>query len=203
MKLYISQGTNPKVVEYFLQQKRVEIEKQWIDIAKGENLTEDYLRKNPLGQMPVLELDSGQCISQITAICEYLEELYPEPSLLGNSPELRAETRMWLRRIDQLILEPLVSGFKYAEGLSYYQSRIYCIPQAAAELKVLAKHNLAWLEQQLRDQPYICGERFSLADIVLFCFLEFAEHAGQPLDQHNLKILSWMELVRSKLDRGN
>lgn len=106
MILYLSQGANPRIVQLLLQEKRLSLEIRDIDLAAGEHRSDAFLCKNALGQLPVLELDNGQCISQTTAICEYLEELHPTPPLIGATAEERAETRMWLRRLDFLITEP-------------------------------------------------------------------------------------------------
>src|SRR6185436_19317714 len=101
--------------------------------------------KNPAGQLPCLELDDGSYLSEITAICEYLDEKRPQPPLIGTTPEERAATRMWTRRIDLNIVEPMANGFRFAEGLPLFKDRIRCIPQAADDLKAIAREKLAWL----------------------------------------------------------
>ncbi len=134
MKLFSSIGPNPRVVRMFIAEKGLEIPVEPVDVMGGENRREPYLQKNPAGQLPCLELADGSCLSEITAICEYLDEKYPEPSLLGATPEERAKTRMWVRRIDLNILEPLTNGFRFAEGLQVFRNRIHVIPQAADDL---------------------------------------------------------------------
>src|SRR5579864_4823615 len=94
MKLYNSIGPNPKAVRMFMAEKGIELPKVEIDIRGGENRREPYLEKNPSGQCPALELDNGVVLAEITAICEYLDELYPKNSLIGATAEQRAETRM-------------------------------------------------------------------------------------------------------------
>lgn len=106
MILYLSQGANPRIVQLFLQEKQLVLETRQVDLVAGEHRSAAFLHKNSLGQLPVLQLDSGQYISQTTAICEYLEEYHPTPPLIGTSAEERVETRMWLRRLDLLIIEP-------------------------------------------------------------------------------------------------
>ncbi len=199
MKLYTGHGTNPRVIDLFLAQKNIELERVWVEISTGENRQENFLAKNALGQLPVLELDNGQVISQITAICEYLEELYPQPPLIGLSAEERAQTRMWVRRIDLNFIEPLVAGYRSSEGLTFFQLRVHCIPQAATDLKDIAAENLVWLNKQLEGKSYICGERFTLADIVLFCFMDFANHYGQPVSPHNHKLMKYFTAVSEHL----
>jgi glutathione S-transferase len=182
----------------FLAEKDVQIPTEEIDIMSGANRQSEFLRLNPGGQSPALVLDSGKVISEITAICEYLEELHPQPPLIGRSAEERAETRMWTRRIDLNIVEPLTNGFRYAEGLPMFKDRIYCIPHAAADLKEVARRGLLWLDGLLGNAPFIAGERFTLADILLFCFVDFGARVGQPLDRGNRNILRWHESIAAR-----
>jgi glutathione S-transferase len=100
MKFYDSVGPNPRVVRMFMAEKGIEMPKQTIDLRKGENREAEHLKRNPHGQMPTLELDNGDYLSEITAICEYLEEKHPAPPMIGMTPEERAECRMWTRRVD-------------------------------------------------------------------------------------------------------
>ena len=139
MKLYNSLGPNPRVVRMFMAEKGIDIPTEEIDIMGGGNRQPDYVAKNPSGQMPALELDDGSMLAEITAICEYLDEIHPQPPLIGSTPEERAETRMWVRRIDLNILEPLANGFRFAEGLAMFKDRIHVIPQAADDLKAIAR----------------------------------------------------------------
>ena len=111
MKLYNSVGPNPHVVRMFLAEKNVEIPIQKIDVRGGENRREPYISQvNPRGQCPALELDDGSHLTEITAICEYLEEKFPSPALIGSTPEERGVTRMWTRRLDLSIGEPMAKG---------------------------------------------------------------------------------------------
>ena len=83
MKLYDSVGPNPRVVRMFMAEKGIEMPKQTVDLRKGENRETEHLKRNPHGQMPTLELDNGSYLSEITAICEYLEEKHPAPAMIG------------------------------------------------------------------------------------------------------------------------
>ena len=182
MKLYTSVGPNPRIVRMFMAEKGIELEKVKVDLLGAENRREPYLSINPSGQCPALELDDGSHLAEITAICEYLEEKKPDPSLIGRTPEERAETRMWVRRMDLNIFEPLASGFRFAEGLKMFQSRIHVIPQAAADMKQIAQEKLAWLDKQIAGRSYVCGNRMTLADIMLFVWLDFGAGVGQPIN---------------------
>ena len=87
MKLYDSIGPNPRIVRMFMAEKAIEMPKQTVDLRAGENREEAHLRRNPHGQMPTLELDDGSYISEIVAICEYLEEKKPQPGMIGSTAE--------------------------------------------------------------------------------------------------------------------
>ena len=198
MKLYTGLGPNPRTVTLFVAETGVEVELQEVDLMSGENREDAHLQRNPAGQLPTLELDDGSFIAEITAICEYLDEKSSGPSLIGSTPEERAETRMWVRRIDLNILEPLTQGFRFAEGLPLFQNRTHCIPAAADDLKAIAQEKLAWLDGLMEGRDYICGDRFTLADLLLFAFLEFGAGVGQPLDAKCERLQAWYARVAAR-----
>lgn len=196
MKLYDSLGPNPRIVRMFLAEKGIELPTQTVDVRKGENREPEHLKRNPHGQMPTLELDDGNYLSEIIPICEYLEEKNPTPVLIGSTPEERAECRMWTRRVDLNICEPLANGFRFAEGLKMFENRITVVPEAAPGLKKIAANRLQWLNGQMADgRQYLCGKRFTLADIHLFGWLDFGSKIGQPLDQANTHVAAWLARV--------
>ncbi len=182
MLFYDSVGPNPRVVRMFAAERGVELPKTTIDLRGGENRQPAYMAKNPAGQMPCLELDDGSVLAEITAICEYLDETAPGASLIGADAKQRAETRMWVRRIDLNIVEPLANGFRFSQGLKLFQNRIRCIPQAADELKLTAQEKIGWLNGLMEGHRYVCGDRFTLADVFLYCFLDFGAQVGQPIN---------------------
>jgi glutathione S-transferase len=180
----------------FMAEKGIEIPKQTVDLRGGENRQDAHLKRNPHGQMPTLELDDGSYLSEITAICEYLEEKQPAPPLIGATPEERAECRMWTRRVDLNICEPLANGYRFGEGLKFFEKRIPVAAEASPGLKKIAANRLQWLNAQLGDgRDYLCGKRFTLADIHLYCFLDFGAMVGQPLDAANANIAAWFARV--------
>lgn len=198
MKFYTGMGPNPRVVRIFMAEKGIEIPLEQVDLLAGENRRPPYTDKNPAGQLPCLELDDGSHLAEITAICEYLEEIQPEPPLIGTTPEERAQTRMWMRRIDLNILEPLANGFRFGEGLGIFKDRIHVIPQAADDLKEIAREQLEWLNGMIEGREFIVGDRFTLADVLLFGFLEFGATVGQPLDAKLENLQGWYTRVASR-----
>ncbi len=198
MKLYTGLGPNPRVVRMFMAEKGIEIPLQPVDLMVGENRQAAHVARNPSGQLPCLELDDGSHLAEITAICEYLEDKHPTPPRIGATPEEKAETRMWVRRIDLNIIERLADGFRFAEGLPIFKERIHTIPQAADDLKAIAREKLEWLDGLIEGREFIAGDRFTLADILLFAFLEFAATVGQPLDPRNQNLVKWYERVAAR-----
>jgi glutathione S-transferase len=199
MKFYNSIGPNPRMVRMFMAEKGFEVSKVEVDLRGGENRREPYLKVNPSGQCPALELDDGTILAEITAICEYVDEKKKDtPSLIGDTPEERAKTRMWTRRIDLNIVEPALNGFRFAEGLKLFESRIRCMPQAADDLKATARDKLKWLDGLMGSKPFVAGEKLTMADIMLFPFLDFMKGAGQPLDPANKNIAAWYERMKAR-----
>lgn len=199
MKLYNSVGPNPRMVRMFMAEKGFVVSKVDVDLRGGENRREPYLKINPSGQLPALELDDGMVLAEITAICEYIDEVKKDtPSLIGDTPAERAKTRMWTRRIDLNIVEPGINGFRYAEGLKLFHNRIHCIPQAADDLKAVAREKLAWLDGLMGDKPFVAGTKLTMADILLFAFVDFFKSVGQPLDPACNKLTTWFEAMKAR-----
>ena len=198
MKFYNSIGPNPRVVKMFMAEKGLDIPRVQVDLIAGENRQDAYKAKNPSGQMPALELDDGVVLAEILPICEYLEETHPNPPLIGTNAEERAITRMWTRRIDLNICEPMANGFRFSEGLRLFQNRIRCIPEAAEGLKATAREKLAWLDGLMAGRQYVAGDRFTLADILLYAFLDFGGGVGQPLDPANKNLTAWKDRVAAR-----
>jgi len=199
MKLYNSIGPNPRMVRMFMAEKGFSVPKVDVDLRGGENRREPYLKVNPAGQCPALELDDGTIISEITAICEYVDEMKKDtPSLVGNTPAERGATRMWTRRIDLNICEPGANGFRFGEGLKMFQNRVHCIPQAAADLKASAREWLVKLDGLMGSKPFIVGNRLTMADILLFAFIDFFNDVGQKLDPANKSLTAWFERMKAR-----
>ncbi|MBM3646374.1 MAG: glutathione S-transferase [Alphaproteobacteria bacterium] len=200
MKFYNSVGPNPRMVRMFMAEKGFEVPKVDIDLRGGENRREPYVSGvNPAGQCPALELDDGSVLTEITAICEYVDEKKKDtPSLIGDSAEERAKTRMWTRRIDLNIVEPAANGFRFSQGLKLFESRIRCIPEAADGLKATAQDKLKWLDGLMGDKPFIAGNKLTMADILLFAFIDFMGNVGQPLPADCKNIAAWFGRMKAR-----
>ena len=168
MKLYdLPPSPNARRVRIFIAEKGLDIPTVTVDMMAGENRTEEYLAKNPLGKMPMLELDDGTCICESASICRYLEEIQPEPPLFGGGAKERAVVDMWHRRMELEILIPMIDIFVHTGEM--WKGRVTQIEQVAEVALEKVKAGMEWLDQELADRPYICGDTYTVADITAQC----------------------------------
>ena len=199
MKFYNSVGPNPRMVRMFMAEKGFDVAKVEVDLLGGENRREPYMGVNPSGQCPALELDDGTVFAEITAICEYVDEKKKDtPSLIGDTPEERAKTRMWTRRIDLNIVEPAANGFRFSQGLKLFENRIRCIPEAADGLKAAAQDKLKWLDGLMGAKPFVAGDKLTMADIMLFAMVDFMGQVGQALPADCKNLTAWYGRMKAR-----
>jgi glutathione S-transferase len=200
MKLYNSIGPNPRMVRMFLAEKGLDVPKVEVDLLAGENRREPYATKvNPAGQCPALELDDGTVLAEVTAICEYVDEKKKDtPSLIGDTPEERANTRMWTRRVDLNIVEPALNGFRFSQGLKLFEKRVRCIPEAADALKATAQDKLKWLDGLMGGKPFVAGDKLTMADILLFTMVDFMGTVGQAIPADCKNLTAWYGRMKAR-----
>jgi glutathione S-transferase len=182
----------------YLLEKGIVIPIQNIDVFSGENRQHPFLDYNPAGQLPTLKLDNGTFISESVAIVEYLEELNPEPVLIGSTAEDRALTRQWLRRIEFNITEFIHNAYHYAEGIERFKTRIPIAADAAIGLKEVAQDRIAWLDNMMSSNTYLVANRFTIADIWLYVWLDFGISVGQPFDRDLANISAWFDRIATR-----
>jgi glutathione S-transferase len=198
MQLYDALGPNPRAARMYLAEKGITVPAKSIDMMAAENRKPPYTQRNPGGQVPALELDNGKCLGETVAIFEYLEEKYPDPPLIGKTAEERAETRQWQRRVELNITEHVYNSFRYGEGIGMFKDRIKVLPEAAPGLKDLVQERLMWLDGLMNGNQFIAGDRFTIADIILFCALDFAGSVGRKLPPDAKWLPGWMERVAAR-----
>lgn len=175
MKLYTSaRAPNPRRVLMFIAEKNIAgIELVQIDLGKGEHRSDAFLALNPLGQVPVLELDDGRQLSETRAICTYLEGLQPQPNLMGEDFEERAFIEMMDRRCELQLFLKIAHAIRHGHpGLAMLEQPQFADYGASQGQKM--RDTARWLDGVLATRPYVAGERFTIADITAFCALEFA-----------------------------
>ena len=195
MKFYDSFGMNPRIVRFFLLEKGIDLDREQVDIFAMENRKEPYLSRNPAGQTPSLELDDGTCLSETGAICEYLEEKHPQPPLIGTTPEERAVTRMWWRRVEINICLPMLHGFYFGEGIEIFRERTHCLPDAAEGMKERGRKGMRWLDPLIEDGKWLAGDRFTVADICLYTYFDALRGIGQPIPAGCSALDAWFTRV--------
>ncbi len=200
MKLYNSLGPNPHTVRMFALEKGIDLPVREIDVMGSEHRRSPYSVFNPMMQTPAFETDDGQIIVELTAICEYLEELYPELPLIGATPGERAEARMWVRRIDLNVLEGRSRAGRATFGREFYLDKIKLLSVSAAqELAALVEDRILWLDEQMASKIWFCGDRYTLADIMFYCFMAFrAPEGGSHLPSGCKHLPAWFERVKAR-----
>ena len=173
MKLHESPSPNARRVTVFMAEKGIECEKVSVDIRGGENIQSEYLRKNPAGRVPVLELDDGSFISESMAICRYLEAIQPDPNLFGVSAIEIANVEMWQRRVELNLFSEIAGAFRNITG--FFKDRETCVEEWGRVCAEKAPKALSMFDDQLSINEYLAGERFTVADITLAVTLDFAE----------------------------
>jgi glutathione S-transferase len=197
MKLYdMRSGLNPRRVRIFLAEKGLELPKVEVDMVKGDNRTAEFLALNPLGTLPVLELDDGTVLTESIAICRYLEELHPDPPLFGVDPLDRAKVEMWNRRAELEILVPATGAFIH--GHKFWEGRRRQVPDYAVLARETALERFAWLDGELATREYLAGPRYTVADITLQCSLVLAKNTGLPVPEGCINLQRWFAAVSAR-----
>lgn len=197
MKLYDSKlAPNPRRVRVFMAEKGVSCDTEQVDIIKGENLSDEYLAVNPRGLVPTLVLDDGTVLDESVAICRYLEEIQPEPPLMGTGAagKARVEARQRHMEFDGLMgaAEAFRNSFPLfsSRGLPGSAGSVDAIPELAERGKATVLRFYRRLDEDLGASSFVAGDDFTIADITALCVVDFATGAARvavPDDCENLK----------------
>ena len=199
MKLYdYGRAPNPRRVKIFLAEKGVEVELVNCDMAKGEHKTPEFLKKNPSGKIPVLELEDGRCLGESVAICRYIEGVHPEPNLMGRDPFEIGHIEMRNRHIETEFWSQV--GVSWVNGPIVGAMGIF---KQIPEAKVASDANVAKycerLDAELASAAYVAGERFTIADITLLTAIDFATSlVGLTIDESHTNLWRWHAQVSAR-----
>lgn len=198
MKLYdAATAPNPRRVRIFIAEKGLDVPCEQVDIMKAVNRGEEFRRNvNPMGTLPVLELDDGTCIAETGAICRYFEEVQPDPPLLGVDAKDKAVVEMWNRRMELELFQPATLAFQQQH--EFFKGRVPQVPEYAAVSKAKAEKTLAWLDGVLADREHIAGARFTVADIVALCAVDFGRVSKIKLQPDQKNLARWHEQVSAR-----
>lgn len=191
MKLYDTRvAPNPRRVRVFLAEKGISVPTVEVDLGKLEQRHPDYAVKNPLRRTPALELDDGTILTESIAICRYFEELQPEPVLFGSTPLERATVEMWQRRLEFGLLGTVAAAFRHLHPAMAEME----VPQVAAwgeANKPRALEFIHLLDAHLAGRPFVCGERFTVADITGLVGLDFMRPARLSVPEECAQVRRW------------
>ena len=206
MKFYdCSIAPNPRRARIFISEKGLDIPKVEIDIVGGENLKEEFLAINPRGLLPVLELDDGTRFDETMAICKYLEDLYPEPPLLGTTPVERAQIECLQRKMEFDGMIATSEAFRNNTKNESFAYRSLPGTDAVEAIDGLVERGhktlevfYHWLETYLTDSKFIAGDRYTMVDITALCAVDFAKWVELEIPKENTNTLRWYKEVSSR-----
>ena len=191
MKLYVThRAPNPRRVTIFLAEKGLDIPREEVDFAGHQHQSAGFSALNPFQQVPVLVLDDGTVLTETIAICRYFEELHPSPPLFGCTALERAQVEMWQRRMELYFLLPVAHVFRHSHAFM----APFEVPQiaefAAANRPKVLKF-LEFLNAELAERQFVCGDEFTIADITGLAATDFMKVARIALPAHLTKVARW------------
>ena len=200
MKLYVSpRAPNPRRVQMFMAEKNINgVELVNVDLNAQEHKQTAYLAKSPLARVPALELDDGRVLTETRAICTWLEGLHPEPNLMGHDAQDRAFIEMADRRMEWYLMLPLANAIRHTHpGLAPLEQPQF--PDFGRYQLVKATETAIWLDGELQRQPWVAGDRFTIADITAFCTVEFGKLMRfKPADAGLHALQAWRDQVAAR-----
>ena len=204
MKFYdCSTAPSPRRVRIFAAEKGLQLDTVQVDLRGGEQFSAAFRAKNPDCVVPVLELDDGTCISEVLAICSYLEDTHPQPPLFGRTPAERAEILMWYTKIEQQGLVGIMEAFRNSSkgfkdralaGPESYEQ----IPELAARGKQKVERFIAKLDSHLADRDFVAGDAYSIADITALVTLDFAGAVKVSVPDEARDLQRWYAAVSAR-----
>ena len=192
----LAAGMSPRRVRIFLAEKGISIERREVDAAGGANSTPDFLRLNPLGKLPVLELNDGSAIAESLAICRYFEAIHPDPPLMGRTPREVADIEMWTLRMDHELSQIIALAFIHSSD--FYRGSIEQIPEVASWARGRALQTMAWLDRELAERRHIAGDGYALADIVAQCAFVLGKAVGLRIAPDMTNLSRWFTEVTAR-----
>lgn len=204
MKLYdYAMAPNARRVRVFAAEKNIELDKVNVDLAKREQMEDDYRRINPQMAVPALVLDDGTLLTESVAICRYLEETHPEPALFGTGARGKALVEMWHRRVEleglQAVAEAVRNSVEFFAGRAIAGPVDFVqIPELAERGKRRVDEFYALLDARLADSAFIAGSDFSVADIAALIACDFAKVLKKRVGDDTPNLKRWYDTVSSR-----
>lgn len=193
----VNPAPNPRRVRIFMAEKGLKIPTKVLSIPAGEHKAEDFLAVNPLGQIPALDLDDGEVITESVSICRFLEALNPDPPMFGTGPKGIAEVDMWLRRAEMRLMIPVGMVWMHTHP---FTARVVKpqFPEFGETQRKRALTVMREFDAALADRQWLAGKNFSMADIVLLTTIDFAIWIGLPMPDELTALKAWHERATAR-----
>lgn len=198
MKLYgaPNPAPNPRRVRIFLAEKGIDLPETLVNMMQREHKAEEFVAKNSLGQIPVLELDDGEIITETISICRYLEGIHPERPLFGTTPLEVAKIDMAIRRVEFQLMNPVGNFWRHAHPFT---------AKLLTQFKDFGESNretvtraMMWMDRELEGHDFIHGNDYTMADIAALTTIDFADWIGLPMPQEATRLLGWHARVSAR-----
>ena len=204
MKFYdCKMAPSPRRARIFIAEKGLEIETVEVDLGTQEQLTPEFQAINPYCTVPVLELDDGTRLLSSSGIWRYLEAAYPEPPLMGTTPEEKGVIAdlQWRIEMDGLMAvgealrnsAPRMKDRALTGPVNYAQN-----PALAERGRARVEHFLAGVDDMIGDKPFVAGDTYSIADIDLLVVIDFAKWLKLGLPEGATRARAWHEKVSER-----
>jgi glutathione S-transferase len=193
-----SRAPNPRRVRMFLAEKGLGPQVELVDVSINERVNEqpEHLARHPLGLVPVLELDDGRLLRESVAICRYVEEMHPEPSLFGADAWARARIEMWNRHAELELLYPVAQVFRNSH--TFWQGRIRQAPEFAEIMREHLARRFEWLDLELAGRRWMAGDEFSIADITALCAIDFGKVSQIRIGDDTPDLARWYADMKAR-----
>ncbi len=198
-----STAPSPRRARIFIAEKGVQIESRDVSIAKGEQLDEAFRSVNPRATLPVLVTDEGTVLTENLGIAVYLEARFPEPPLMGRTPDEKGLVLMWNAIVESQGAAPIAEALRNKHPA--FEGRAMPGPVNYAQIPELAQRGLdrthvffEMLEARLQHSPFVAGEVYTLADISTFVFVDFARVIKLGIPENNTATRAWFDKVQSR-----
>jgi glutathione S-transferase len=205
MKIYAYDAApNPQRLAIFLKLKGIEIETQQVDMTSGEQLTDAYRQINPVGTVPALVLDDGTVLTEVIGMYTYLEELHPEPPLMGYTPLERAQVISWCHKVYNGLTMGIASVFRnrskgFIDRALPGPLNVPQIPELVERGRMQINYILPVLDAHLANSTWLAGDNFSVADIDLFVALGFMGWIKESVPESCAHLNGWYERASAKV----
>jgi glutathione S-transferase len=200
VKLYTENypAPNPRKVHIYLAEKGLTVERVHTKMQERQHKAPDFMKKNSLGQVPVLETDDGKFISESVAICRYFEALHPTPPMFGRDPFDAAMVEMWIRRAEFRLWNPMGQVWINADPRTAVVNPNQFKDYGEHSKKVLA-NAMKWIDRELSDgREFLAGQHYTMADIVLLCGIDFAKFIHQDMPEDAQHLRAWHARVSAR-----